>query len=152
MGAAVYAGPTNSVVIDRQGMFWLAGKWKNSGDGSAGQPYSTFRYLQDIQTCKMTHAALGGVTLFALAAEDDGGVMTIGWGQNAANGMSRDHMSVVILWKHNIDKKSILQANSDWVQISRRAQRSHSKMSRWLESMYLGAYLIYFHCFFPSLL
>jgi hypothetical protein len=34
----------------------------------------------------MTHAACGGVTLFALASEEDGGVMTVAWGQNAANG------------------------------------------------------------------
>jgi hypothetical protein len=51
MGAFVAAGPTNSVVIDKQGMYWMAGKvrsvvasdalimisyshqWKNSGDG-----------------------------------------------------------------------------------------------------------------------
>ena len=26
MGAAISAGPTNSVVIDKQGMYWMAGK------------------------------------------------------------------------------------------------------------------------------
>ena len=26
MGAQVIAGPTNSVVIDKQGMYWMAGK------------------------------------------------------------------------------------------------------------------------------
>ena len=26
MGAQVFAGPTNSVVIDKQGMYWMAGK------------------------------------------------------------------------------------------------------------------------------
>ena len=26
MGAAIAAGPTNSVVIDKQGMYWMAGK------------------------------------------------------------------------------------------------------------------------------
>ena len=82
MGAKVIAGPTNSVVIDKQGMYWMAGKvrdahvhcfgrlcgssqWKNTGDGvetlwslcknvadielgSAGQPYSSFRYFQEM--------------------------------------------------------------------------------------------------------
>ena len=66
MGSDIAAGPSNSVVIDKQGMFWMAGKvsrllvhglgstltdatqWKNTGDGSSGQPYSSFRYMQDI--------------------------------------------------------------------------------------------------------
>ncbi len=30
----VNAGPSNSVVIDKQGMYWIAGKWKNTGDGA----------------------------------------------------------------------------------------------------------------------
>ena len=36
MGAQVVAGPSNSVVIDKQGMYWMAGKWKNTGDGTSG--------------------------------------------------------------------------------------------------------------------
>ncbi|KAF8264509.1 regulator of chromosome condensation 1/beta-lactamase-inhibitor protein II [Lactarius quietus] len=87
LAAKVSAGPSNSVVIDRQGMYYVAGKWKNTGDGSGGQPYSTFRLLQDIMACKIRHACSGGVTHFALSPdEEDGGVMTIAWGQNAANG------------------------------------------------------------------
>ncbi|ETW78511.1 hypothetical protein HETIRDRAFT_386679 [Heterobasidion irregulare TC 32-1] len=87
MGAQVVAGPSNSVVVDRQGMYWMAGKWKNTGDGSGGQPYSQFRFMQDIMACKIKHTACGGVTHFALAPdEDEGGIMTIAWGQNAANG------------------------------------------------------------------
>ncbi|KDQ62001.1 hypothetical protein JAAARDRAFT_528999 [Jaapia argillacea MUCL 33604] len=86
MGRQVVAGPTNSVVIDKQQMFWMAGKWKNTGEGSSGSPYSSFRYIQDIMGCKMTHANCGGVTHWALAPDDDGGVMTVTWGQNAANG------------------------------------------------------------------
>ena len=35
MGAQVVAGPSNSVVIDKQGMYWMAGKWKNTGDGTS---------------------------------------------------------------------------------------------------------------------
>ena len=37
--------------------------------------------------CKIRHACSGGVTHFALSPdEEEGGVMTIAWGQNAANG------------------------------------------------------------------
>lgn len=69
MGAHVNAGPSNSVVIDKQGMYWIAGKWKNTGDGacpsvctskglnhscvpasgSGGQPYSTFKWIPELQ-------------------------------------------------------------------------------------------------------
>ncbi|KZT69242.1 RCC1/BLIP-II protein [Daedalea quercina L-15889] len=85
-GAQVVAGPSNSVVIDKQGMYWMAGKWKNTGDGSSGQPYSTFRYIQDIMGCKVVHAACGGVTHWALAPDEDDSIMTIAFGQGASNG------------------------------------------------------------------
>ncbi|KAI0032961.1 RCC1/BLIP-II [Vararia minispora EC-137] len=82
MGMMIVAGPTNSVVIDKQGMYWMAGKWKNSGDGSSGQPYTTFRVIQEIMGCKIFAVSCGGVSHFALAPdEDDGGIMTIAWGQ-----------------------------------------------------------------------
>ncbi|RDB27916.1 Protein RCC2 [Hypsizygus marmoreus] len=86
MGAHVVAGPSNSVVIDKQGMYWMAGKWKNSGEGSSGSPYSTFRFMQDIMGCKISLARCGGVTHWALTPDDDDSVMTVAWGQNAANG------------------------------------------------------------------
>jgi hypothetical protein len=86
MGAIIAAGPSNSVVVDKQGMYWMAGKWKNSGEGSSGSPYSSFRYMQDIMACKVSLAKCGGVTHWALTPDDDGSVMTIAWGQNAANG------------------------------------------------------------------
>ncbi|KAF8521621.1 regulator of chromosome condensation 1/beta-lactamase-inhibitor protein II [Hysterangium stoloniferum] len=85
-GYKIAAGPTNSVVIDKNKMYWMAGKWKNSGEGSVGQPYTTFKYMPDIMGCKMTHASSGGVTHFGLCPDDDESVMTIAWGQNAANG------------------------------------------------------------------
>ncbi|KAK7031433.1 PHD-type domain-containing protein [Favolaschia claudopus] len=92
MGAFVAAGPSNSVVVDRQGMYWMTGKWKNSGEGSSGSPYSSFRYMQDIMACKVTKACCGGVTHWLLTPDDDDpetgepAVMTVAWGQNAANG------------------------------------------------------------------
>ena len=35
MASHVIAGPSNSVVIDKQGMYWMTGKWKNTGDGTS---------------------------------------------------------------------------------------------------------------------
>ncbi|THH33373.1 hypothetical protein EUX98_g865 [Antrodiella citrinella] len=86
MGLHIAAGPSNSVVIDKQNMFFMAGKWKTTGDGSSGQPYSSFRIMQDIMGCKVYQAACGGVTHFALSPEDDNTVMTIAYGQGASNG------------------------------------------------------------------
>lgn len=83
--AAVFCGPTCSAVVDRSGMFWLAGKWKISGDGSAGQPWTTFRYVHDISGMECTDASLGGVTLWAVGT-NEGKHTTAGWGQNAVNG------------------------------------------------------------------
>ncbi len=37
----------------------------------------------------MFYATSGGVTHWALAPDDDGSVMTIAWGQNAANGKTK---------------------------------------------------------------
>jgi hypothetical protein len=72
--------------------------------GSSGSPYSSFRYMQDImfdpfsqqylyttdllpdRACKIRHASCGGVTHWALTDDDEGGVMTVAWGQNATNG------------------------------------------------------------------
>ncbi|EDR07538.1 uncharacterized protein LACBIDRAFT_250496, partial [Laccaria bicolor S238N-H82] len=87
MASAIAAGPSNSVAVDKQGMYWMAGKWKNSGEaGSSGSPYSTFRFMQDIMGCKILLARSGGVTHWLLTPDDDGSVMTVCWGQNAANG------------------------------------------------------------------
>ncbi|KAG8975027.1 hypothetical protein FRC05_006450 [Tulasnella sp. 425] len=111
-GLFITAGPTNSVVVDRQRMYQMAGKWKNSGEGSTGQPYTTFRFIPDIMSCKMLYVSSGGVTHWCITPDDEdenaptspvfsrtpglvthaGGelkrikVMTVAWGQNAHNG------------------------------------------------------------------
>ncbi|KAG6835386.1 hypothetical protein H0H93_001964 [Arthromyces matolae] len=54
--------------------------------GSSGSPYSTFRFMQDIQGCKIMLARSGGVTHWVLTPDEDDSVMTVAWGQNAANG------------------------------------------------------------------
>lgn len=90
MGALVTAGPSSSAVVDRQGVYYMAGKWKNSGEGSVGSPWTSFKCIQDIMACKTTHISSGGVTHFALTPNDEasheGKTMTVCWGQNAANG------------------------------------------------------------------
>ncbi|CAL1714552.1 unnamed protein product [Somion occarium] len=82
----VVAGPSNSVVIDKQGMYWMTGKWKNTGDGSSGQPWSTFRYFPDLMGLKITDASCGGTTHFALCPDEDDTIMTVAFGQGATNG------------------------------------------------------------------
>ncbi|GAA6036645.1 hypothetical protein JCM8097_001269 [Rhodosporidiobolus ruineniae] len=79
--AKITAGSTNTLFIDRMGMTLLCGKWKTSGDGSAGQPWMTPRLVQDLQGYKGKLISAGGVTLF-YHSSDDGG-LTVAWGQNA---------------------------------------------------------------------
>lgn len=142
MGAQVIAGPSNSVVIDKQGMYWMAGKvgfmsfplfifvfffliiqqWKNSGEGTlfrfltlmcilskinkvppahrihpsgscrrSCRPLShptpsTLTYHAASRGCKISLARCGGVTHWALTPDEDDSIMTVAWGQNAANG------------------------------------------------------------------
>ncbi|KAJ3576562.1 hypothetical protein NP233_g354 [Leucocoprinus birnbaumii] len=86
LASIISAGPTSSVIIDKQGMYYMAGKWKNSGEGSSGSPYSTFRFIQDLMGCKISLARSGGVTHWLIMADDDGTPMTVCYGQNAANG------------------------------------------------------------------
>lgn len=88
----VIAGPTSTVIIDRQRLYWLTGKWKMTGDGGSGQGFINFKFLPDLQGCKMQRAALGGVALLAIADEDPTlrgshqATMNIAWGQNASYG------------------------------------------------------------------
>lgn len=82
----ILCGPTNSVVIDRMDMYYMAGKWKLTGDGSTGQPYTSFKTIQDITSCPVIRASSGGCTHFITTKEASGGVMTIGFGQGVLYG------------------------------------------------------------------
>jgi len=35
--------PLGSVVIEQTGRYFMAGKWKMTGDGGVGQPYTSFK-------------------------------------------------------------------------------------------------------------
>ncbi|KAK6909384.1 hypothetical protein I203_103401 [Kwoniella mangroviensis CBS 8507] len=83
--AQILCGPTSSIVVDRQKMFLIAGKFKLTGDGSTGQPYTYFKYIQDIMACKVIKASCGGCTHFLTTPEGDG-VMTVGFGQGCLYG------------------------------------------------------------------
>lgn len=72
--------------IDALGMVSLVGKWKTSGDGSAGQPWMAPKLVQDIQGYKWKLITSGGVTLFASTYDDKEGDFTVGWGQSATYG------------------------------------------------------------------
>ncbi|KAK1227841.1 hypothetical protein PQX77_009140 [Marasmius sp. AFHP31] len=55
----IAAGPSTSAVVDEGGMFYLAGKRKQTTTESSGSPYTTFRYLGDIMhmACKISTPA-----------------------------------------------------------------------------------------------
>jgi hypothetical protein len=67
-------------------------QWKTTGEGGSGQGFMSFKYLHELMGCKINMAALGGVTLIAIADEDKStrgeheATMGIVWGQGAANG------------------------------------------------------------------
>lgn len=78
----------------------------------------------------MTHATCGGVTLFALAPEDDGSVLTIAWGQNASNGTRTLLPIFSFAPSHSSTLIHRAQASSDLVRTSRRARRSQCSANR----------------------
>lgn len=80
----IAAGSTNTLFVDRQSNVFLCGKWKISGDGSAGQPWMTPKLVQDLQGFNWRRISGGGVTLFASSDDDDG--VCVAWGQNATYG------------------------------------------------------------------
>ncbi|WRT70196.1 uncharacterized protein IL334_007190 [Kwoniella shivajii] len=83
---SILCGPTSSVVVDRQKMMLIAGKFKLTGDGSTGQPYTYFKYIQELMACKVLKASCGGCTHFLTTSAAGGGVMTVGFGQGCLYG------------------------------------------------------------------
>jgi hypothetical protein len=50
---------------------------------------SSLTELKNFRGCKILGGSCGGVTHFALTSDDDGGVMTVAWGQNASYGKQK---------------------------------------------------------------
>lgn len=67
-------------------MFNIAGKWKVTGDGSGGAPYTTFKQLDELGGCKVEKTSLGGCTHFITTPLLGGKIQSIGWGQGALYG------------------------------------------------------------------
>ncbi|ODN94743.1 hypothetical protein L198_04887 [Cryptococcus wingfieldii CBS 7118] len=87
---SVACGPTSSTVVDKQEMLLMAGKWRLTGDGSTGQPYTRFNrpllIIALVMSCKVIRVSSGGVTHFMTTADPEGGVMTVGFGQGVLYG------------------------------------------------------------------
>ncbi|CEQ38996.1 SPOSA6832_00479 [Sporobolomyces salmonicolor] len=99
----IAAGSTNTLFIDNQGMLLLCGKWKTSGDGSAGQPWMTPRVVQDIMGYKWELISAGGVTLFCSAHDPKEGELTVAWGQNAQYGeLAFGQGAVCLFFSHSL--------------------------------------------------
>ncbi|CAM0143137.1 unnamed protein product [Umbelopsis sp. WA50703] len=74
----IACGATCSMALDGQKQVLLWGKWKNTGDGSSGQPWMQPRYIYDLNGWKMKAISAGSQSLFALAADE---ATAIAWGQ-----------------------------------------------------------------------
>ncbi|ORZ23543.1 regulator of chromosome condensation 1/beta-lactamase-inhibitor protein II [Absidia repens] len=74
----IACGASCSLALDGNKQMLLWGKWKNTGDGSSGQPWMAPRYLYDLNGWNLRQIAAGGSSLFALADDE---MTTIAWGQ-----------------------------------------------------------------------
>ncbi|GAB5593939.1 hypothetical protein Unana1_08839 [Umbelopsis nana] len=74
----IACGATCSMALDGQKQVLLWGKWKNTGDGSSGQPWMQPRYIYDLNGWKMKDISAGSQSLFAIADEE---ATAIAWGQ-----------------------------------------------------------------------
>ncbi|KAH8551559.1 RCC1/BLIP-II [Umbelopsis sp. PMI_123] len=74
----ITCGATCSMALDNQKQVLLWGKWKNTGDGSAGQPWMQPRYIYDLNGWRMKDISAGSQSLLAIAEEEP---TTIAWGQ-----------------------------------------------------------------------
>jgi hypothetical protein len=83
----IACGPACSIVIDGQRLYQIAGRWKTTGDGSSGSPYTYFKSVQDIVSCRIIKAVSGGNGHFLIIpSEVEGNVTSVGFGQNMSNG------------------------------------------------------------------
>ncbi|KAJ9125455.1 hypothetical protein QFC22_000416 [Naganishia vaughanmartiniae] len=82
----ITCGPACSIVVNRQKVLQIAGKFKLTGDGSGGSPFTQFKYIADIMSCKVKSVACGGNGLFLITPSDANEVMCVAWGQSCQNG------------------------------------------------------------------
>ncbi|KAL1918150.1 uncharacterized protein VTP21DRAFT_3416 [Calcarisporiella thermophila] len=82
---AIACGTTFSMAIDVQKNFHLWGKWKNTGDGSAGKPWMYPRQMIQLNGWAFKGMSGGNVSMF-LIPDSDSEVCTIAWGQAAQYG------------------------------------------------------------------
>ncbi|KAJ8090576.1 hypothetical protein PM082_018133 [Marasmius tenuissimus] len=98
-GAArfIVVRPSTSAVVDKGGIFYLAGKWKQTREGSSGSLHTPLRFLADIMARKILWASLGGVTHWISTPADsdldpvanpNAPRMVVAWGQNPVNSES----------------------------------------------------------------
>ncbi|KAJ9128152.1 hypothetical protein QFC24_000444 [Naganishia onofrii] len=73
----ITCGPACSIVVNRQKVLQIAGKFKMTGDGSGGSPF---------MSCKVKSVACGGNGLFMITPSDANEVMCVAWGQGCQNG------------------------------------------------------------------
>ncbi|RUS17954.1 regulator of chromosome condensation 1/beta-lactamase-inhibitor protein II [Endogone sp. FLAS-F59071] len=87
--STIACGSTCSMALDRQRQFWLWGKWKNTGDGSSGQPWMIPKYFYDLNGWRFRAISGGNASLFCVAEKEQ---ITIAWGQvqNAELGFGED--------------------------------------------------------------
>lgn len=78
----IACGPACSIIVDKQGLYQIAGKWKLTGDGSSGSPYTSFKRVPDIASCKTIKAVSGGNGHFLTIPSESGGVTSVGFGQS----------------------------------------------------------------------
>ncbi|KAL7414472.1 regulator of chromosome condensation 1/beta-lactamase-inhibitor protein II [Mrakia frigida] len=86
----ISCGASCSTVIDNSNTYYIAGKFKTTGPGSGGAPYTTFKYLGDLMGLKVLKTAAGTGANFALCEavdkEELGMTLSVGFGQGTLNG------------------------------------------------------------------
>ena len=78
----ITCGPTCSIIVDKQGLYRIAGKWKLTGDGSSGSPYTYFKTIPDIASCNTIKAISGGNGHFLTIPSENDGITSVAFGQN----------------------------------------------------------------------